>query len=117
MICKVKKDINLMLNKEVVYVNKWLRLGCVCVGSIFLMIVLVVCKQEEMFIKVKVVEVIYLIFYVFLYVVEFKGFFKEEGFDVDVNMIWGGDKMMILFFLNGLDIVFVGLEIFIYVEV
>ncbi|MCI4171162.1 hypothetical protein, partial [Bacillus spizizenii] len=27
--------------------NKWLRLGCACVGSLFLMIALAACKQEE----------------------------------------------------------------------
>lgn len=79
-----------MLNKEVVYVNKWLRLGCACVGSIFLMIALAACKQEETLTKVKVAEVTHSIFYAPLYVAESKGFFKEEGLDVDVNTTWGG---------------------------
>ncbi|MCY8660173.1 ABC transporter substrate-binding protein, partial [Bacillus spizizenii] len=53
--------------------NKWLRLGCACVGSIFLMIALAACKQEETLTKVKVAEVTHSIFYAPLYVAESKG--------------------------------------------
>lgn len=68
-----------MRNKEVVYVNRWLRLGFACVGSIFLMIVLAACKQEETLTKVKVAEVTHSIFYAPLYVAESKGFLRKKG--------------------------------------
>lgn len=105
-----------MRNKEVVYVNRWLRLGFACVGSIFLMIALAACKQEETLTKVKVAEVTHSIFYAPLYVAESKGFFKEEGLDVDVNTTWGGDKTMTSLLSNGSDIALVGSETSIYVE-
>lgn len=105
-----------MRNKEVVYVNRWLRLGFACVGSIFLMFALAACKQEETLTKVKVAEVTHSIFYAPLYVAESKGFFKEEGLDVDVNTTWGGDKTMTSLLSNGSDIALVGSETSIYVE-
>lgn len=68
-----------MLNKEVVYVNKWLRLGCACVGSIFLMIALAACKQEETLTKVKVAEVTHSIFTRLYMLLSLKDFSRKKG--------------------------------------
>ncbi|MFO3787392.1 ABC transporter substrate-binding protein [Bacillus mojavensis] len=96
--------------------NKWLRLGCFCVCSVFLIIALSACKQVETLTKVKVAEVTHSIFYAPLYVAESKGFFKDEGLDVDVNTTWGGDKTMTSLLSNGSDIALVGSETSIYVK-
>ncbi len=66
--------------------------------------------------KVKVAEVTHSIFYAPLYVAESKGFFKEEGLDVNVNTTQGGDKTMTSLLSNGSDIALVGSETSIYVE-
>ena len=44
--------------------------------------------------KVRVAEVTRSIFYAPQYVAIEKGFFKEEGLDVEITTTWGGDKTM-----------------------
>lgn len=68
-----------MRNKEVVYVNRWLRLSFACVGSIFLMFALAACKQEETLTKVKVAEVTHSIFTHLYMLLSLKGFLKKKG--------------------------------------
>ncbi|MGZ9793109.1 ABC transporter substrate-binding protein [Bacillus atrophaeus] len=96
--------------------NKWIQTGCAIVCSAFLIFALSACKQEAKLTKVKVAEVTHSIFYAPLYVAVSKGFFKEEGLDIEVNTIWGGDKTMTSLLSNGSDIALVGSETSIYVE-
>lgn len=65
--------------------------------------------------KVRVAEVTRSIFYAPQYVAIEKGFFKDEGIDVDLKTTWGGDKTMTTLLSNGADIALVGSETSIYV--
>jgi NitT/TauT family transport system substrate-binding protein len=65
--------------------------------------------------KVRLVEVTRSIFYAPEYVAIAKGFFKEEGLDVELSTAFGGDKTMTTLLSNGADIALVGSETSIYV--
>jgi NitT/TauT family transport system substrate-binding protein len=65
--------------------------------------------------KVRVAEVTRSIFYAPQYVAIEKGFFEEEGIDVEVTTTWGGDKTMTALLSDGADIALVGSETSIYV--
>ena len=66
--------------------------------------------------KVRVAEVTRSLFYTPQYVAIEKGFFKEEGLDVDLKTTAGGDKTMTTLLSNGADIALVGSETSIYVQ-
>jgi NitT/TauT family transport system substrate-binding protein len=75
------------------------------------------CAQEEQKTqKVKVAEVTRSIFYAPQYVALEKGFFEEEGLDVELTTTWGGDKTMTTLLADGADIALVGSETSIYVD-
>ncbi|MFC7373286.1 ABC transporter substrate-binding protein [Fictibacillus iocasae] len=65
--------------------------------------------------KVRVAEVTRSIFYAPQYVAIEKGFFKEEGLDVELTTTWGGDKTMTALLSGGADVALVGSETSIYV--
>ncbi|WP_407066448.1 ABC transporter substrate-binding protein [Geobacillus sp. TFV-3] len=65
--------------------------------------------------KVRLAEVTHSIFYAPQYVALAKGFFKEEGLDVELSTTWGGDKTMTTLLSGGADIALVGSETSIYV--
>ena len=73
-------------------------------------------KAENPLKKVKVAEVTRSIFYAPQYVAIEKGFFKEEGLDVEITTTWGGDKTMTALVSDGADIALVGSETSIYVS-
>jgi NitT/TauT family transport system substrate-binding protein len=56
------------------------------------------------------------IFYAPEYVAIEKGFFKEEGLDIELTTTWGGDKTMTTLLSNGADVALVGSETSIYVH-
>ncbi|MFY4777262.1 ABC transporter substrate-binding protein [Metabacillus sp. RGM 3146] len=92
--------------------KKWL------VGlSLLLLLVLPLsaCNQNQVQ-KIRVAEVTHSIFYAPLYVALSKGFFKEEGLDVQLATTWGGDKTMTALLSNGADVALVGSETSIYVK-
>lgn len=66
--------------------------------------------------KVKLAEVTRSIFYAPQYVAFEKGFFKEEGLEVELSTAWGGDKTMTALLSGSADIVLVGSETSIYVH-
>ena len=66
--------------------------------------------------KVKVAEVTRSVFYAPLYVAIEQGLFKEEGLDVEVTTVWGGDKTMTALISDGADVALVGSETSIYVS-
>src|SRR3954466_3013838 len=73
-------------------------------------------KAENPLKKVKVAEVTRSIFYAPQYVAIEKGFFKDEGLDVEITTTWGGDKTMTALVSDGADIALVGSETSIYVS-
>ena len=85
-----------------------------------LMVGLAACNiggsDEEKLEKVKVAEVTRSVFYAPLYVAIEQGLFKEEGLDVEVTTVWGGDKTMTALISDGADVALVGSETSIYVS-
>ena len=73
-------------------------------------------KEEENGLKkVKVAEVAHSIFYVPQYIAIKKGFFKEEGLDIDLILTPGADKVTAAVLSKDVDIGFCGSEASIYV--
>ncbi|WP_425388089.1 ABC transporter substrate-binding protein [Ectobacillus panaciterrae] len=73
------------------------------------------CNKKEALQKVRVGEVTHSLFYAPLYVAIGKGYFKEEGLELDLQTTAGGDKTMTALLSNGIDIALVGSETTIYV--
>ncbi|QQE72966.1 ABC transporter substrate-binding protein [Brevibacillus composti] len=65
--------------------------------------------------KIRIGEVTRSLFYAPQYVAIEKGFFKEEGLEVELSTTWGGDKTMTALLSDGIDIALVGSETSIYV--
>jgi NitT/TauT family transport system substrate-binding protein len=65
--------------------------------------------------KVRLTEVIHSVFYAPMYVALTKGFFKEEGLEIDFSTAWGGDKAAAALLSNNADIALIGPETTIYV--
>ena len=70
-------------------------------------------KQEVQ--TVRIAEVTRSIFYAPMYVALSKGFFKDEGLDVKLTTVPGGDKTMTALISGGADVALVGSETSIYV--
>lgn len=97
--------------------KKWLRSGLGVFLILMLTIGLTACgEKEEAVQKVRVAEVTRSIFYAPEYVAIEKGFFKEEGLDIELTTTWGGDKTMTTLLSNGADVALVGSETSIYVH-
>lgn len=94
--------------------RKSLKIGVFLLLCFILTVSLTACGKEEAQ-KVKVAEVTRSIFYAPQYVALEKGFFEEEGLDVDLKTTAGGDKTMTALLSNGADIALVGSETSIYV--
>ncbi|MDR9854045.1 ABC transporter substrate-binding protein [Paenibacillus sp. VCA1] len=73
------------------------------------------CSGSKTAEKVKVGEVTRSVFYAPEYVALEKGFFKEEGLDVELQTIPGGDKTMTALLSGAIDVALVGSETSIYV--
>ncbi|MHA7138452.1 ABC transporter substrate-binding protein [Rossellomorea arthrocnemi] len=97
--------------------KKWLRSGFAVLLIGMLAIGLTACgEKEEVVQKVRVAEVTRSIFYAPEYIAIEKGFFKEEGLDIELTTTWGGDKTMTTLLSGGADIALVGSETSIYVH-
>lgn len=86
-----------------------------CFTTLVLLLALAACTSDKHE-KVRVAEVTHSIFYAPQYVALEKGFFKEEGLDVELTTTWGGDKTMTALLSDGADIALVGSETTIYVH-
>ncbi|MBW8349254.1 ABC transporter substrate-binding protein [Bacillus sp. IITD106] len=91
----------------------WIKTGIVVILSTFILMSITACSQKES--KVRIAEVTRSIFYTPQYVAIEKGFFKDEGLDVELTTAWGGDKTMTTLLADGADIALVGSETSIYV--
>lgn len=98
--------------------KKRIAVFCTLVLTIFMF---VACNQkndskEKELEKVHIGEVTHSLFYAPLYVGIEKGFFKDEGLDIDLQTTAGGDKTMTALLSGGIDIALVGSETSIYVH-
>ncbi|PLS14943.1 hypothetical protein CVD28_25865 [Bacillus sp. M6-12] len=94
--------------------KKWIKTGSLLLLVCILIIPLAACGKEEMQ-KVRIAEVTHSIFYAPQYVAIEKGFFKEEGLEIDLKTTPGGDKTMTALLSDGADVALVGSETSIYV--
>ncbi|BCB05358.1 ABC transporter substrate-binding protein [Bacillus sp. KH172YL63] len=96
--------------------KQWLQRSLGACLILMLTIGLTACGgKEEAIKKVRVAEVTRSIFYAPEYVAIEKGFFKEEGLDIELTTTWGGDKTMTTLLSGGADVALVGSETSIYV--
>jgi len=72
-------------------------------------------KSDSGNVKIRIGEVTRSLFYAPEYVAVAKGFFKEEGIDVELTTTPGGDKTMTALLSNAIDVALVGSETSIYV--
>ena len=72
-------------------------------------------KEDNKLTKVKVAEVAHSIFYAPQYIAIKKGFFKDEGLDIDLILTPGADKVTAAVLSKDVDIGFCGSEASIYV--
>ncbi|SEB04670.1 NitT/TauT family transport system substrate-binding protein [Thalassobacillus cyri] len=93
---------------------KNIRLAGIVLMTILLTIT-AACGQQQTT-SLKVAEVTRSIFYAPQYVALEKGFFEEEGLEIELNTTWGGDKTMTALLSDGSDIALVGSETSIYVH-
>jgi NitT/TauT family transport system substrate-binding protein len=101
-------------------VKKWFKFGFSSLLIVILMFSIAACNgtdkpDTEKIEKVRLVEVTRSIFYAPEYVAIAKGFFEEEGLDVELSTAFGGDKTMTALLSGGADIALVGSETSIYV--
>jgi NitT/TauT family transport system substrate-binding protein len=101
-------------------VKKWFKSGFSSLLIVILMFSIAACNgtgkpDTEKIEKVRLVEVTRSIFYAPEYVAIAKGFFEEEGLDVELSTAFGGDKTMTALLSGGADIALVGSETSIYV--
>lgn len=73
-------------------------------------------KDEVTLKKLKLGEVTRSVFYAPEYVALEKGFFKDEGLEIDLQTTWGGDKTMTALLSGSVDVALVGSETSIYVH-
>lgn len=81
----------------------------------FVLILLAACSNESEKTEVNLGEVTRSVFYAPQYVALEKGYFEEEGLDVNLTTTWGGDKTMTALLSDNIDIALVGSETSIYV--
>nr|WP_246552378.1 ABC transporter substrate-binding protein [Vallitalea pronyensis] len=74
------------------------------------------CNRNTNLITVRLNEVVHSIFYAPQYVAMEKGFFRDEGLDIELTTGWGADKSMTALISNNADIAFMGPEASIYVK-
>ncbi|WP_025844292.1 ABC transporter substrate-binding protein [Paenibacillus ehimensis] len=93
-------------------------------AALMLVLVLTACatlagcgpKKSGELVKVRIGEVTRSIFYAPQYVAVEKGFFKEQGLDIELTTTFGGDKTMTTLLSGGIDVALVGSETSIYVH-
>ncbi|MGJ9457452.1 ABC transporter substrate-binding protein [Oceanobacillus sp. CF4.6] len=90
------------------------KIRFIAVLSGFFLIFLSACNAAETT-KISLAEVTRSLFYAPQYVALEKGFFEEEGLEVELQTTWGGDTTMTALLSGGADIALVGSETSIYV--
>lgn len=91
----------------------WMK--AIVAGALCGLLLLGGCSPEQGGTKVRLSEVARTIFYAPQYVALSQGFFAEEGLDVELTTIPGGDKSMTALLSNQTDMALIGAETSIYV--
>jgi NitT/TauT family transport system substrate-binding protein len=95
------------------FMKRWIKAAGISLLAC-LLFVLSACGNGDMT-KVRIAEVTRSIFYAPQYVAIEKGFFEEEGLEIDLQTTAGGDKTMTALLSDGADLALVGSETSIYV--
>jgi len=85
------------------------------IGSLVLVLLLTVSFGAFAKTKVRLNEVVHSIFYAPQYVAIHKGFFADEGLDIELSTAWGGDKAATSLMSNHADIALIGPETTVYI--
>lgn len=93
--------------------KRWLSLGLAIGLGIIAFVAGCSSQAPE---KIRIGEVTRSVFYAPQYVAIAKGFFQEEGLDVELTTTSGGDKTMTALLSDGIDVALVGSETSIYVN-
>lgn len=94
------------MKRIIVYMLPMLVIGTILLTS---------CSKDEVK-EIALAEVTRSVFYTPQYVALEKGFFEEEGLQVELQTTWGGDKTMTALLSDHADIALVGSETSIYVH-
>ena len=89
--------------------------GVIFFVCLFMLLLSAACSSNQSLTKIRVSEVTRSIFYTPLYVAIEKGFFEENGINLELKTGWGGDKTMTALLSDGADVALVGSETSIYV--
>ncbi|WP_436373315.1 ABC transporter substrate-binding protein [Cytobacillus sp. BC1816] len=95
--------------------KKWMKVSILLLLTAILIVPLAACGKDEMQ-NVRIAEVTRSIFYAPQYVALEKGFFEEEGLEVELTTTAGGDKTMTALLSDSADVALVGSETSIYVS-
>jgi NitT/TauT family transport system substrate-binding protein len=87
------------------------RINCYFINYYFF----ILDSKKSDLVKVRLAEVTHSIFYAPQYVAIEKGYFEEEGIDIELILTPGADKVMAAVLSNDVDIGFSGSEATIYV--
>ncbi|MBR3121045.1 MULTISPECIES: ABC transporter substrate-binding protein [Oceanobacillus] len=90
------------------------KIKLIAVVTVVFLIFLSACNSAQTT-KISLAEVTRSLFYAPQYVALEKGFFEEEGLEVELQTTWGGDTTMTALLSGGADIALVGSETSIYV--
>ena len=96
---------------------KKIIISIICALAVISLGLLAYFKKDtkEELTKVKVAEVAHSIFYIPQYVADAKGYFKEEGLDVEILLTAGADKVTAAVLSGDVNICFCGSEATIYI--
>ncbi|CAM4407201.1 NitT/TauT family transport system substrate-binding protein [Paenibacillus endophyticus] len=96
--------------------NRRMVMSLLLVAALVMTTVLAGCGNKDSDkVKVRIGEVTRSLFYAPQYVAIEKGYFEEEGLDVELTTTPGGDKTMTALLSNAIDVALVGSETSIYV--
>lgn len=98
--------------KELTYLKK--KYGFIALIACSLLILATACNANQTT-TIQLAEVTRSLFYAPQYVALEKGFFEEEGLNVELKTTWGGDKTMTALLSDSADIALVGAETSMYV--
>lgn len=103
-----------MIRREIL---KKIIISIICALAVISLGLLAYFKKDtkEELTKVKVAEVAHSIFYIPQYVADAKGYFKEEGLDVEILLTAGADKVTAAVLSGDVNIGFCGSEATIYI--